>query len=1095
MRRLTQLFVNRPPLVFVILALVALLGGFAMATLVQQNFPNVDFPTINVSASYPGASPSELRDAVVRPLEDAIAGAPGLDHINTSIQQNQASISASFTLDTNKTTDLVEVQDRILIASSSLPTDLAAPSVRSFDPSQTTVVTMSLSSHSLSLQGLSAIVTDHIVPTLEQVDGISNVNAGGTVTPALEVEVDPEKLAGFGFTADDVASAIQQNNVRAPGGLVYGGNRETSIDVRGDIQTAPTIANLVLTGSTAQLLGATSPSGTVTQKYTGTTGSLNQALQLGSGAVTGAAASATNPWSTSARLPRIGDVATVVDTYEAKRVTSYVGTGFAISLSAQKAAGASEVTAGEAVIAALPQLEAQYPDIQFKVLNVQSDFTKQQLWSVVQTLLEAVVFTGIAMLFFLRSWRNAIVVMIAIPTSLLVTLFAMKLLNFTVDTVSLLAMTLIIGILVDDSIVVLENIERHFEDGEGPRTAAILGRAEIGPAAIVITLVDVVVFLPIAFLPGQVGRFLSEFGVVVTVATLTSLAVSFTITPALAGNWSLLSAWRPWGLINGFSHQFERLRDFYSQHTLAWTLRHGVIVALVCAALTAGALALIPLGFVGFEFIPAVDRGQIFVQVQYPTGTPLTTTDAAIRTLDTAFSQIDDVDRTTSTAGSYQAGFGGGINLGSDGQITVFLKDARKHSTTQIAGMMTGIGHRLVPDAKVIAIPATGTRGGNAQPIDLTLSTTRGEPDAYVAPVLQALSDTPGVVNANSSAQQLSPQMDIEFNRERARALDVNIGTAAQAIHAAFGGLAVTQFDTTNGTKYVQITYPLSYQTKLSSLTNIALRANNGDIVHLGDIAYVKNNPQQALLTRVNRETVVHIGANLEPGATQTVVVQAFMKRLAALHLPDTVLVVPAAGGNQASVAQTAGGLGLSLLLSFLLVYLLMIALYDAYIAPAIIMFSIPVAAFGALGSLAITHQTLNMFSLIGVIMLVGLVSKNGILLVDFAHERVLLGMDKLTAIRQAARARFRPILMTTTSMIAGMLPLALALDAGSASKRSLGTVVIGGLTSSLILTLLLIPVVYMWIAPGPPKSLESGALERDGATARPASRSEVESR
>jgi HAE1 family hydrophobic/amphiphilic exporter-1 len=1076
MRRITQAFVNRPPLVFVLIALVALLGGFSMATLVQQNFPNVDFPTISVSASYPGASPTELRDAVVRPLEDSIAGAPGLDHINTSIQQNQATISASFTLDTDKTTDLAEVQDRILIASSALPTDLAAPTVRSFDPSQTTVVTLSLSSRSLSIQGLSAIVTDHIVPTLEQVNGISNVNAGGTVTPALEVVIDPNRLAGLGFTPDDVASAIQSNNVRAPGGLVYSGNRETSLDIRGDVQTPATIANLVLSSSTAQLLGATSPSGTVTQRYATTTGALNQALTLSGGNVASSGAGATtNPWSTSALLPKISDIGAVYDTYEAKRVTSYVGTGFAISLSAQKAAGASEVTAGEAVLAALPDLEAQYPDIQFKVLNVQSDFTKQQLWSVVQTLLEAIVFTGIAMLFFLRSWRNAVVVMIAIPTSLLVTLFAMKLLNFTVDTVSLLAMTLIIGILVDDSIVVLENIERHFEDGEGPRTSAILGRAEIGPAAVVITLVDVVVFLPIAFLPGQVGRFLSEFGVVVTVATLTSLAVSFTITPSLAGNWSLLSTWRPWGIVDGFTHQFERLRRFYSERILAWSLKHGIIVALVCAALTVGAIALIPLGFVGFEFIPAVDRGQIFVTVQFPTGAPLTATDAAIKKLDVAYNEISDVQRTTSTAGSYSAGFGGSIALGSTGQITVFLNDNRKHSTTEIARQMTVIGHRLVPDAKVIAIPATGTRGGNAQPIDLTLSTTRGEPDAYVQPVLTALQNTPGTLNVNSSAQQLSPQMDIEFNRERARALDVNIGNAAQAIHAAFGGLAVTEFDTVNGTKYVQITYPLSYQTSIASLMRVALRANNGNIVHLGDIAYLKNDPQQPLLTRVNRQTVVHIDANLEPGAVQTVVVANFMKRLAALHLPDIVQVQAAAGGNQASVAQTAGGLGISLMLSFLLVYLLMIALYNAYLAPAVIMFSIPVAAFGAIGSLAITHQTLNMFSLIGVVMLVGLVSKNGILLVDFAHERVLLGMDKLSAIREATRARFRPIFMTTCSMIAGMLPLALALDAGSASKRSLGTVVIGGLTSSLILTLLLIPVMYMWIAPGPPKQHPAG--------------------
>ena len=321
-------------------------------------------------------------------------------------------------------------------------------------------------------------------------------------------------------------------------------------------------------------------------------------------------------------------MATVFDSYEPKRVYSYVNGAAAISLNVQKATGASEVQSSEAVLAALPGIEAKYPDIAFKVLNVQATETKAELYGVLQTLIEGIAFTGIAMIFFLKSWRNAIVVMIAIPTSLFVTLFAMKLTGFTIDTVSLLAMTLIIGILVDDSIVVLENVERHFEDGEAPKTAAILGRAEIGPAAIVITLVDVVVFLPIAFLPGQTGRFLGEFGVVVTIATLTSLVVSFTITPALAGNWSLLSGWKPPAPIRAFTAWFERLRNFYSERVLPAAIRFSIPIVVGAVLLTVGAVALIPLGYVGFDFIPAVDRGQIFATVQYPTGTPLATTDA-----------------------------------------------------------------------------------------------------------------------------------------------------------------------------------------------------------------------------------------------------------------------------------------------------------------------------------------------------------------------------------------------------------------------------------------------------------------------------------
>jgi HAE1 family hydrophobic/amphiphilic exporter-1 len=1234
MRRITQLFVNRPPLVFVLVAVIALAGGFALATLVQQQFPNIDFPTINVSVSYPGASPTELRDSVVRPIEDAIAGAPDLSYINTSIQQNQASISATFSLDSNQTTDLTEVQDRVQTASAALPSDLPAPSVRTFDPAQATVVTISVTSQSLSVAALSAIVTNNIVPAIEQVPGISYVGANGTVTQALEVLVDPEKLAGRSFTTTDVVTAIQSNNVRAPGGTVYSDNRETSLDIRGDVQTPASVANLLLTGSSSVLLGATSPSGTVTQKYSVLSGSTNQALALSnsntttsSAATSGNAAAAeastettlaaanaggsgssastsqsstgemsslpsganqtgaatptpspltansgstvttsvvsssvssagngsftpqptippliyapaavaagastpapspapamsafvpaanttvaasvpasysaltpvgagsgvassglgsetTNPYSTSSQLTKIGDVATVVDSYEPKRVYSYVNGKQAITLNVQKATGASEVTSSEAVVAALPAIEAQYPDIAFHILNVQADDTKAQLFGVLQTLIEGIVFTGIAMLFFLRSWRNSLVVMVAIPTSLFVTFFAMKLGGFTIDTISLLAMTLIIGILVDDSIVVLENIERHFEGGEAPRTAAILGRSEIGGAAVVITLVDVVVFLPIAFLPGITGRFLAEFGIVVTIATLTSLIISFTITPSIAGNWSLLSNWRPPRLIEAFSDGFARLRNFYSERVLSTALRHPKTVAIASGVLTVGAISLIPLGLIGFEFIPSVDRGQIFVSVQFPTGTPLATTDAAVRALTNRFLEINDVQQIVSTSGTTQQGFGGSTNLGSNGQLRVFLNANRKNSTDAVARTMTGLGHRLVPGAKVVAIPATGTRGGNSQPLDFTVTNSRGEPDVYAQEILAALQDTPGAVNATSSAAQQSPQIDIQFDRDRARAMNLDIGLASQAVRAAFGGTLATQFDTVNGTKYVQVLYPLADDTSLDTLRSITLRNRAGQIVHLGDVAILQSTPSEALITRVNRQTVIHVSGNIMAGYALSNVQSDFMKRVAALHLPNTVHIGQNAGGTQQNLTQTVNGLGVSLILSFTLVYLLMVGLYNAYRAPLVIMFAVPVAAVGAFGALALTRQSLNLYSLIGTVMLIGLVSKNGILLVDFAHLKVLDGMDKLSAITQAARERFRPIIMTTASMISGMLPLALALDPGSTAKRSLGTVVIGGLTSSLLLTLVLVPVVYMWLAPGPPQRKTEAAPAHDG--------------
>jgi len=1231
--RLTQLFVRRPTLAVVLLALIALVGVTAYHTLVQQQFPNIDFPTVSVRLSYPGGSPTEIRDAIAKPIEDAIAGAPDLDHLTTSIQQGNASITATFLLSSDKTTDLVEVQRRVQSTLGVLPTDLTPPSIGSFDPSEANVVTLSATSASLSRAALSALITNNIVPELEQVDGVANVNANGTVTPAIEVDVTPQSLSAAGLTPADVVSAISSNNVRAPGGIAYLGNRETSIDVRGDVTDTSNVENLLVvggvTGNTTS--GTTGPSGATVVQYgsrsgpaagativtpnvasgsgagaatsvttttvggpaqssaqasaaqaasgsaaatplpevtpygaaaqatasasavatsnpeaaapapaatfassaagtsgaptsqstsaagavTGTTtysiataapyyvyGSSSSssssssaasaaaaasasggstpgtasAAATGSSASSGAGSSTLNPWSASSRLYRVRDIATVSDDYEPQRTYSYVGGKLAITLNVQKQSGASEVTVSQNVQNALPRLRTEYPTIDFQAINVQADYSQQQITAVFRTLLVGIIVTGLVMLLFLGSWRNAIVVLIAIPSSFGITLGLMQLFGFTIDTVSLLAMTLIIGILVDDSIVVLENIMRHFDDGESPPTAAILGRSEIGNAAIVITLVDVVVFLPIAFLPGIVGRFLSEFGLVVVAATLTSLAISFTITPSLAGNWSLFSRWKPPAPLRAFSAGFERVRRFYTRRILVWALDHPLVVAAASLVLTVGSIALVPLGIVGFEFMPRVDRGEIFVQVDFPVGTPLTITNAAIARLGGEAAQLKTVQRVQAVAGVYQASFGGSTALGSSGQVHIFLKQTTTGNTNRVATFFGRRARQEFPNATITAIPATGSGGGNGQPIDYIITSADDKPEPYARQVYEALLDTPGATNVNSSVMSLTPQVDVTFDRERARALDVQIASAASVVRTAFGGALATQFATEFGTKYVQVIYPQAAQNSVSAIAALPVRTQTGAIAHVGDVAKLVYDPQPPLISRTNRQTVVHVSSNVAAGTALSVVQQRFRAKLATLHVPASVSVRPNAGGTQQNLADTVGGVGAALTLSFLLVYLLMLALYDSYRLPFIIMFAIPVASVGAIGALAITNQTLNLFSMIGVVMLVGLVSKNGILLVELASEKVRAGIDRVVAIEQAAHDRFRPIVMTTASMIAGMLPIALALDPGASQRRSLGVVVIGGLSSSLLLTLLLVPVVFVRFAPHfkPPAKAEA---------------------
>ena len=1036
---LTALFVRRPTLVFVLLALMLLAGGLAATTLVQQQFPNVSQPTVSVQVSYSGASTSVMRDSIVKPIEDALAGTQDLQTMSSNIQAGQASIVATFLITSNQNTDLVNTQKALTQAEHNLPTDLQPPTVGIRDPSQATVVTFSLTSSKMSASRLSLVANGRIVPAFEQVPDVSGVNVGGGVTPAYEVVVDPDKLNAYGLTLNDVISTIGASNARAPGGIAYGADRETQIDIRGDITSPASVESL--------------------------------ALAAPANAAASSLRAELNPWTTAAQVLRVGDVATVVDGFEPRRQYASVNGSNGVFLQVQKASDASEVTASDNVLAALPRIRAQFPDVNFNILNVQSKYTAQQIDGVLRTLTESIVLTGIVMLFFLGSWRNAIVVLIAIPASLCVALFVMKMMGLTIDTISLLGMTLVVGILVDDSTVVLENIERHFEMGQSPAEAAVSGRNEIGMAAIVITLVDVVVFLPIAFLQGQVGRNLAEFGIVVVISTLTSLFVSFTITPSMAGNWALKSTWKPPFFIRAFERGFSAVRSWYAHRVLPAGLNHRYLVVGICLVTFVGAMALIPSGIVGEEFIPKVDRGEIFTQITYPVGTPLTTTTKAVLAFERAIRQLPYIDADTAVAGGYSSPFGGFLLEGNVGQVHVWLSDKRprsgKGSTDYWVAQYRRLAAKTIHGAKVVVIPATGTGGGNAQPIDeLVTDVQGGDPTPYAEQVYKLLQNTKGATSVYSAASALEPQVELTFDRNKARALDVSIGTATQAARAAFGGAIATQFETNDGLEQVQVIYPLERQTDLAAFAQIPVRAGNGSIVHLGDFTSLEWAPAPPLVTRVDRNTVVDISANVAPGASLSNVQKAFAKALPSLHLPKTIVVRPRPNGQQDLMGQTLAGLGSSLILSVVLVFLLMVALYNSYRSPLIIMFSVPVAAVGALGALAITGGTLNLFSLIGTILLVGIVTKNGILLVDYANTLRERGRNKLEAIQESAFTRFRPIVMTSISVVAGNVPLALALEPGSEVRASLGVVVIGGILSSLVLTLVLVPVMYMWLAP-----------------------------
>jgi len=1036
---LTRLFIVRPTLVFVLIALMSFAGILSLKTLVRQLFPNVEQPTVSINVLYNGASTTEMRDSVVAPIEQNLAGTTDMQTMSAVVQQGKALITATFDLSSDIATDITLTQKAVQNSEKVLPTNITPPTVSIQDPSESTVVTLGLTSKTLTPGMLSLYADNVIAPMIEQIPGVSFANVGGDVTPAYEVEVDPGKLSAAGLTINDVSNAVANQNQRVPGGIVYERNRETTVDVRGDIQTVATLSHIPVVGSGLP----------VTDPLTNLTGAVNL-------------------WTASRAVHHIGDISRVSAGNEPRRQYARIQGVPGVFLSVQKATDASEVSASTNVIQQLPKLRRQFPAIAFSIINTQSAYTGVQIANVTHTLLEGIFLTGVVMIFFLHSWRSAAVVCIAIPTSLAIALTAMKLMNLTIDTISLLGMTLVIGILVDDSTVVLENIERHHRElHKTPENAAIEGRGEIGAAAVVITLVDVVVFLPIAFMQGQVGRQLSEFAIVVVISTLTSLFISFTVTPALAGLWALRSEWKAPGIVDAFTRTFNRFRDWYAHRTLPWALKHRTIVAVFCALSFVGSLALIPLGIVGKEYIPKTDRGQIYIQLTYPLGTPLTHVRDGVYALERKITSQDDVQAEAATAGGYSASFGGYVIQGNVAQETIFLKPERRQSTDWWTARFRTLARETIPDASANVVQSTSTTGGNQQPIDYLVTDVTGEdPTGAARKVLQALQGTPGAVSVNSSGTALAPQVSVVFNRLKAQALDVDLGQAAAAAGAAFGGNVATQFETPEGLEQVQVIYPLPDQQDFDTLGAVPIRADNGSIVHLSDIATFSSTPTAPLITRTDRNTVIHVDANVASNSSLSNVQTAFLARLAALRLSPSIDVRPAPLGQQDFMSQTLSGLGQSLLLSVILVFLLMVALYNSYSSPFIILFSVPVAAVGAISALLLTHQTLNLFSLIGTILLVGIATKNGILLVDYANTLRARGLEEIQAVCESAHTRFRPIVMTSISVVAGNLPLALALEPGSLTRASLGIVVIGGVVSSLVLTLLLVPIVYVWIAP-----------------------------
>ncbi len=1124
---LTRFAITRPiitAMVFIALAIFGLISFLQLGR--SSNPPGTTYPVVVVSASYPGASPQDMERMVVKPIEDQMTGVDNLDHITATIQEGTASVAVFFLIGKgNYDLEAVDVQRRVDTARIYMPTDLNPPVVIKAGGQEPPIIDLAVSSKSLNQTQIADLINNQVEPQIAQIPNVQSVDVYGAADREFHVEPSPVRLLGTNATLSDVFNAVANNNLNVPGGLMTQPTREATVAIHSYVNTAN------------DLLGIPLP----------VPGAANKNL-------------------------RIGDVASASDSHIEMRSISHYNGQPRVYVSLNPTIDADQIKATQVARQQLKIIEARFPQLQFVEEDAQADVTAKELWGVGQSLIEGIVLTAIVMMLFLHAWRNAVVVLVAIPSSILSTFILMRLFGFHIDDLSMMGLSLIIGILVDDSIVVLENITRHRDMGQDPINAAINGRNEIGSAAIAITMVDVVVFLPIALLPGITGEYLKEYGAVVVTATLFSLFVSFTLTPLLAARWSMRSRseaqpkWLSalddrrldallvivavalwfggsatgWFLMNVLGvfivallilnfivHRYDVMTRVYRDHLLPFALAHGAFVVFVCAVLLLNALALVgngknalpldavvltgtllcygiawalrnftgrrkgfatlgthrptaiatiilpvvaglimwSLGGISFDFFPAEQTGVINMTVSYPSGTPIATTDGFVTKLEQGLLKVKDMKSVSSTVGMKPSGFGSTTG-GNFAELTAQVKDGHYGETNAIVKQIRGMGY-LVPGGDLQVNQQSGGGGGGGSAIFYSLTGPEDEIGPAAEKVAKYLRGIPGSVNVQTSAEIAAPRLNVDIDQSKAELLGVAPSDAANVARIAVDGAVATKVRTQNGLVDVRVQFPLAQRSTVEQLENVRVRAQDGTLVPLGDVATFTWTKAPTRIERLNRQRVVNVTSDLLPGYSTGQVQGPLEKKMAEPgFLPSGVS--PAAQGNSQWVNETMMNMGIALLTSFMLVYMLMVILYGSFLEPLIVMFSVPLAVIGALIFLAIMGriqpqqgQSLNIISILGIIMLFGLVAKNGILLVDYSNTLIKRGMRVRDAVLQAAATRFRPIVMTTAAMIFGMLPLALGYAEGGEWRQAMGTVIIGGLISSLILTLFLVPMIY----------------------------------
>jgi HAE1 family hydrophobic/amphiphilic exporter-1 len=1018
---LSDISIKRPVFATMMMLALVTLGVVSYKRLAVDEYPDVTYPVIGVGVAYPGASPEVVERDVIRPIETALNTVEGLYELTSSASEGSGFVRLQFKLGVNPVQMQPEVSAKVGRIRRQLPRDILEPTINRFDPNDRPIMSVAVSSKERSLRELTDLGDQVIRPRFEAVEGVGGVTLNGAASREIHVELDPVALRSFGLTPDVVSSALARENQEVPAGRIRKGDIERSVRVTGRITDPRSFADIVV--------------------------SVRNGAPI-----------------------RIRDLGRVIDTIAERRSASLLGDEPTLTIEVLKISGANTVAVADGVKAIIAEVERTLPqDVSLRLTSDDSRRIREALHDVQITIVLGAILTVMIIYLFLNSWRSTVITGLTLPVSIISAFFAMWALNFTLNTMTLLALSLAIGLLIDDAIVVRENIVRHVGLGKDHHRAAKDGTDEIGLAVFATSLAVVAVFIPVAFMGGMIGKIFFQFGMTVAFAVSVSLFVSFTLDPMLSSVWHDPDAeehgpeaWKHAGPIRRIALRFDRWFEGIADRYPGWlrlALAHRWLVLGGATASIAVAFAIVPL--LGFTWMPDADAGEFSINYRVPPGSSLAYTMSRAQPIDQYVRTLPEVDFTSFSIGGRGGATGGNIN------VRLVHKSQRDRSQFQI---QEAIRKELPRFPGLTAnISAQGSIfGGRGSPISINVQgpeITRLK--LIAAQVNEVVQHLPGVASTRNSDEGNVPQLDVRVDRQQAWAAGLGISSIAQTLQPLFTGQRATTWQDPQGYSHdVVVIYPDSLRASASNVSEIAVNGTGTDArtglpasVVLSQVAEVRAGVGPQQIDRRALERQVKIDVQVIPGTPLGRVADAARAAMDSIVLPAGYRTVFT--GDVQNMEETKGYVAEALVLAVIFIYIILASLFGSFIQPLAIMLALPLSFLGVAIALLVTRGTLNVMSMIGIIMLMGLVTKNGILLIDFVNQRREAGASRLDAILESGRIRLRPIIMTTVAMIFGMLPLAFAIGEGAEQRAPMARAVIGGLITSTLLTLFVVPAMY----------------------------------